>query len=134
MNSYIGRGEVRVKLIIELLLGVHVYQQVHIKEVVTEVEFFNMSESYQKRKFDLQFLSQSKHYMLEVNYKHKTKAAIKWEVLKPFLIANNFTPITIEDENCPYLFKEPHTTQWIDYIEVIQELSRQEVRPKWLNA
>ena len=66
--------------------------------------------------------------VIEVNYGHKEKAAIKWsKIFGPALKKTHKTAVTIDDYDCTHLFQKGpngHKMTWDDYIDVINQLKK----------
>jgi len=134
-NDFIGRGEMEVKQILQLLFPkAAIGMQVPLERLISTNEFLALNDEVQKHKFDLVVYNGPNIMVIEVNYKHKEKAAQKWSNIFVNLIVNaNKIPITIDDYNCEHLFTDSETAKkkkpWGSYIDVIRELERQGIKP-----
>lgn len=135
MSDFIGRGEKEAQKILQRLFPQSViYTQVPIQKLVKSTEFASLDEEIQKHKFDLVVYNGPNILVIEINYKHKEKAAKKWSnIFSKLLIDNHSIPITIDDYNCEFLFskseKQKKKNPWGPYIDIIRELQRQGINP-----
>lgn len=135
MNNFIGRGENEVKKILELLFPkANVSVQVPIVLLIKSEDYKQLDQEIKNHKFDLVVYNGPNTLVVEVNYKHKEKAAKKWSNIFTNLLINAFkTPVTIDDYNCEYLFSDSKRLKqknpWGSYIDVIRELQRQGINP-----
>ena len=127
-TQFIGRGERRVRYILEKLFGTTLFPQLPLSYILPAEEIDQMGPDYKNHKYDLGLL----HLLLlfETNYKHKKRAEQKQGILQSHIEAHGWTLVTIEDWNCPHLFQEPHHNTWDDYLEVIQELKRNKINER----
>jgi len=129
--SFIGRGENEVKKILQALFpNADISAQVPIELLIRMKDFEILDQEFKNHKFDLVLYNGPNILVIEVNYKHKEKAAKKWSNIFTNLIINNGKiPVTIEDYNCEFLFSDSkRLTQknpWGPYLDVIRELARQ---------
>lgn len=129
--SFIGRGENEVKKILEALFpDSNVSAQVPIELLITIKEYQELDQEIKNHKFDLVLYNGPNILVVEVNYKHKEKAAKKWSnIFTNLLINNGKFPITIDDYNCEFLFSDSKRLKqknpWGPYLDVIRELDRQ---------
>ena len=128
MTSFEGRGERRVKHILERIFETVAISQAPIKHLISNQQYDQMSEVYQKRKYDLYL--PTKKLIVEVNYKHTNKAQQKEGIHAAHLKEEGINLIPIQDWNCPRLFRDSHLPSWDDWIEVIQELKRNGINEK----
>jgi len=157
MSEFIGRGEVVVSEILDMILPMPVIkEQPSLQSIISEEDFNFLDEIYQKHKFDLRadYFSNwnkpeeklnMKTLMVEVNYKHKEGAARKWSnVFLKLLKKYHITPVTINDYNCRssipktkgifYLDSKKHhgPITWNDVRDVIDALEKAGIDPHGL--
>ncbi len=129
--SFIGRGENEVKKILEALFpDSNVSAQVPIELLIKMQEYEELDQEVKNHKFDLVLYNGPNILVIEVNYKHKEKAAKKWSnIFTNLLINNGKIPVTIDDYNCEFLFSDSKRLKqknpWGPYLDVIRELARQ---------
>lgn len=134
-KKFIGRGESRVKQILERLYpGKTIEPQVHIKNVILREDFEPLDEVYQKHKFDFIILDEQKIILaaIEVNYKHGNTASRKWtNIFKPLLNKAGVIPVPINDYECKSLFntKDERPLKWEDFEDVITALKMGGLKP-----
>ncbi len=135
MDDFIGRGENEVKRIFQALFPQSaIYAQVPISLLISSKEYELLDQEIKNHKFDLVVYNGPNVLVIEVNYKHKEKAAKKWRnIFTNLLINAQKTPITIDDYNCEYLFSDSERLKkkkpWGSYLDVIRELERQGITP-----
>ncbi len=135
MDDFIGRGENEVKKIFELLFPrSNISIQVPIELLIKSEDYKQLDQEIKNHKFDLVVYNGPNVLVVEVNYKHKEKAAKKWSnIFTNLLINSHKTPVTIDDYNCEYLFSDSKRLKqknpWGSYIDVIRELQRQGINP-----
>lgn len=135
LNDFIGRGEEEVKSILHKLFpNALIGMQVPIQKLIKTEDFLQLDEEFQKHKCDLVVYNGPDIMVIEVNYKHKEKAAKKWSnVFSKLLVDGNKIPVTIEDYNCEVLFSDSKQLRkkhpWGSFIDVIRELERQGITP-----
>ncbi len=107
LSDFIGRGEKLVERIIpRLYLQTEVHRQVSISKLVNEEDFIEYSEEFAKHKCDLVMIvrtssGKEEKLVIEVNYKHKEKAAEKWRrTFAPDIVRAGNIPVTIDDHAC----------------------------------
>ncbi len=129
--SFIGRGENEVKSILQKLFPYgRIAAQVPIINLVQSSDYNILDQEIKNHKFDLVVYNGPNVLIVEVNYKHKEKAAKKWrQIFTNILINNGKIPITISDYNCEYLFSDSKKllkkNPWGSHIDVIRELQSQ---------
>lgn len=134
-QSYIGRGELRVKKVLQKLYpSFRIEQQIPLSKLIEKTDFDILDEVYQKHKFDLAIAFNSFQYyaVIEVNYKHGEVASRKWSnIFKPLLEKVNIKTVTINDYECTSVFdtKEERSLSWKDFIDVINGLSMGGLEP-----
>ena len=135
MSDFIGRGERESKIILQKLFPhATISIQVPIERLVTTEEFLSLGEEFQKHKFDIVVYNGPNILVIEINYKHKEKAAHKWNnIFTKILIDNHKIPIIVADYNCEYLFSDSvrlrKKNPWGSFIDIIRELQRQGITP-----
>lgn len=135
MSSFIGRGEKEVKEILQVLFPKAVVaEQVPIIKLIKSEEYNILDQEVKNHKFDLVAYVGFNTLVIEVNYKHKEKAAQKWRtIFTKVLVDSGKIPVTIDDYNCEYLFSDSKklikNNPWGNYIDVIRELQRQGIKP-----
>lgn len=134
MDDFIGRGEREAKEILQKLfpkaaIGI----QVPIQRLIRTDDFLTLDQEFLQHKHDIVVYNGSNILVIEINYKHKEKAAKKWTIFSKMLIDNNCLPITIDDYNCELLFCDSKRLRkknpWGAYIDIIRELQRQGITP-----
>jgi len=133
--SFIGRGEVEAKDILQVLFPKStIREQVPIESLITDEDYEFLDQEIKNHKFDLVLCNGSSILVIEINYCHKEKAAKKWrKIFTKLLIDNGKIPITINDYNCEYLFSDSTKLKkkhpWGAYIDIINELQQQGINP-----
>lgn len=136
--QFIGRGEVlSQKILWKFLDCEEIYEQVNITKVIPISFMLNMDQEILNHNFDfLIHRTIKKDIVVEVNYKHKEKAARKWrQIFVPLLQEAGYEFITIDDYDCRkkglfYLnSKKEHELSWDDYRDVIDALEKSGVKP-----
>lgn len=132
--DFIGRGEVETKKILQALFPkATVSAQVPIGRLIESEDFEQLDEEFQKHKCDLVVYNGPFIMVVEVNYKHKEKAARKWNIFEKLLKKAQRIPVTISDYNCEYLFSDSSRLRkknpWGSYYDIIRELERQGITP-----
>jgi hypothetical protein len=129
LDNFIGRGEERVKYILEKMYGTdHVMTQIPINCVISPEDYDSLGKEHNKHKFDLVVQTKREEWMVvEVNYKHGTIAHKKWQVYKTLVEKNpHFKTLTIDDNECKSLFSlekdGTHKNTWQDWIDVLNAL------------
>lgn len=134
-EQFIGRGEVEVKEILAVLYPkAMILTQVPIVSLIRKEDYEFLDQEIKNHKFDLVVVTQTNSLVIEVNYKHKEKAAQKWDqIFTKLLIDNGKIPVTIIDYNCEYLFSDSKKLKqknpWGSYLDIIRELQRQGITP-----
>ena len=141
MSEFVGRGENTVQYVIQRLYKfTETWTQVPLLTQISAQDFSQFGEEFSKHKFDIvSKVENSKGIIetlvLEVNFKHKEKAAKKWRIFAAALKNNNKTPVTIDDYDCRkkglfYLnSKKEHVLSWDDFRDVIDSLEKAGVEP-----
>ena len=140
-NKFVGRGEVLAKKIIMKLIDcVGIQQQVNIKNIVSKEEYDFFDEEIQNHNHDLVLRRvHGKDIVIEVNYKHKEKAARKYrQIFIPAIKDAGYLYLEINDWDCdPHgLFylnsNNVHVDSWLDYADVINALMTCKIKPNKL--
>lgn len=135
LSDFIGRGEEDVKRILQgLFPKANVIPQVSISTLISPSDYNRLDQEIKNHKFDLVVYVGFNTLVVEVNYKHKEKAAKKWrQIFTNLLVDNGKLPVTIDDYNCEYLFSDSKKllkkNPWGPTIDVIRELIRQGINP-----
>ena len=132
--SFIGRGEIETQKILQALFpNSTIAAQVPIEKLIKLEDFEQLDEEFQKHNCDLVLYDGPFILVIEVNYKHKEKAAKKWNIFEKLLTKAERIPITINDYNCEYLFSDSARLKkkmpWGSYYDIIRELDRQGITP-----
>lgn len=133
-EQFVGRGENLAAVIIGRLLNTVTISQNPLEYLICQEEFKTLDKEVQKHKFDLAANHDSQKLVIEINYKHKEKAARKWnDIFVPLLKKHNYVPVAINDYNCRNLFKQnkkkQHKLAWDDFRDVIDALEMAGVTP-----
>lgn len=134
-TNFIGRGEVQTKKILQILFPKGIIKtQVPIKLLISNQEYEFLDQEIKNHKFDMVVYNGTHTLVVEVNYKHREKAARKWrQIFTKLIIDNGLLPVTINDYNCDYLFsdsiilKKKHP--WGAHLDIIRELQAQGITP-----
>lgn len=135
MDDFIGRGEREAKQILQKLFPKSTIKtQVSIQSLIKSEDYLSLDKEFQQHNFDLVVYNGPNVLVIEINYKHKEKAAQKWSnIFTNLLINNRAIPLTIDDYNCEYLFsfskKLTKKHPWGAYLDIIRELERQGITP-----
>ena len=135
MNNpqFIGRAEPEVQLILSRLFPKAIIKtQVPITELILPEEAAVLDQEVLNHKCDLTVQTGNQYLVVEVNYGHKEKAAIKWsKIFAPSLKRTGKIAVTIDDYDCTHLFKKGingHTMTWDDFHDVINQLQKAGVK------
>jgi len=138
-SKYIGRGElIAKKILVKLLKPVNVRAQVPLESLSLAKEFEILDPEIKKHNFDfVLFCINRKSIVVEINYRHKEKAARKWHnIFIPLLINSGFDYLAINDYDCRKrgLFwldskKEHGIVTWDDFKDVIDALEIAGIAP-----
>jgi len=138
-TNYIGRGEdLSKKIFLKLVDNIGILEQVNIISVISPEDYEILDPEIQKHKFDFVLLrNNEKHIIIEINYKHKEKAAKKWSnIFVPLLIKAGHTYVTINDYDTRKhgLFwldskKEHADVTWDDFRDIIDALEVSGIQP-----
>lgn len=142
-SQFIGRGEELTKNILAKLLDCrYIDAQVNIRSIIGWIQYDMLDPEIRKHNFDLVIgRNRAKDIVVEVNYKHKEKAAKKWRlILVPLITKAGYDYMTIDHYDCRSslkrtlgLFhlnsKKEHEKSWNDYRDVIDALEKAGVKP-----
>jgi len=135
LSDFIGKGEREAQAILQKFFPKAIVSpQVNIRKLIKSADFLKIDEEIQKHNFDLVVYNGPNILVVEINYKHKEKAAKKWSnIFVNLLVDNNCIPVTIDDYNCEFLFSDSTRLRkknpWGSYIDIIRELQRQGITP-----
>jgi len=142
MADFVGRGEKVVLTVLQrLFLSSEAWTQFPIVDLVSKENAEQYGEEFSQHKCDIVIkVKNSKDSIetlaVEVNYKHKEKAAKKWSnTFAPDLLNNNKIPVTVDDYDCRKkgVFhlnsKKEHVLSWNDFRDVIDQLEKAGVEP-----
>ncbi len=131
MSEFIGRGENLVQSILENPWGITgVIPQQNISKMIPSSAFDLLDKEIQNHNFDFVCIRKDMPWLvIEVNYKHKEKAAKKWrEIFTPLLIEHGYLPVTIDDYDCESLFKEHSTVNYRDIKDICNQFKKAGVK------
>ncbi len=138
-QKYIGRGEkLTKKILLRLINCIGIQEQVNIKQVVMPEDFEVLDPEVQNHNFDLVLRRNGgKDIVIEVNYKHKEKAASKArQIFEPLCISAGYEYVTIDDYDCRkrgifWLNSERKhlVVTWEDFRDLIDSLEKSGVNP-----
>ena len=126
-EQFIGKGEKLVYKILDNPWGIEgVRPQVNISRVLPKDEFDLLDEEIQKHNFDFLCIRRNlKHIIVEVNYKHKEKAAQKArQIFKPLLEKYEYDYLTIDDYDCESIFKPHSKPTYKDIIDMTNQFKK----------
>lgn len=139
MSQYIGRGEVLAKkILLKLINCVGIQQQVNIKNIVNAEDYAFLSQEIRNHNFDLVIIrSNAPDIVVEINYKHKEKAAFKWrKIFIPMIVLADCYYVAINDWDCRPRglfwvnnFKKHLIITWDDFLDVIDALETAGINP-----
>jgi len=139
VDEFVGRAEKLVKKILQSLLDpIEIRTQVKLQDLIPYDEYILFDTEFQKHKFDMVVEQKNKKLIVvEVNYKHGTKAAFKWNnVFDALLRKHGHLILLVKDYECDYLFKpqdySKHKVSWYDVIDVIHALNMANIHVKEL--
>jgi len=113
LNEFIGRAEPEVfKILSEIYPNVLILPQYPIRKLIPRSWYNQLSSENKKHKFDFIVFTESL-LIVEINFCHKEKAAIKWRrIFAPMIeeLENpKAVPVLIKDYECLTLFKHTKT-------------------------
>ena len=112
-NEFIGRAEPEVfKILSEIYPNILIIPQYPIRKLIPRSWYDRLSSENKKHKFDFIVYAESL-LIVEINFCHKEKAAIKWRrIFEPMIekLENpKAIPVLIKDYECLTLFKHTKT-------------------------
>ena len=135
-SQFIGRGEVIAKkILLKSIDCIGIEGQVNIRKIILPEDYEFIDQEIKNHNFDWVIRRTNKpDIVVEINYKHKEKAAHKWNnIFTKILIDNHKIPIIVADYNCEYLFSDSvrlrKKNPWGSFIDIIRELQRQGITP-----
>ena len=139
-SKYVGRGEVRVKKMLERLFECEVAQQVNIKKIIYAEDYDFLDEEVQNHNFDLVMIpTHGRPVVIEVNYFHGEKIAQKLrQVIVPLIRKRGYDYLEINDWDCEKrgLFwqntKKEHPPTWDDYRDLMNALQTCNINPEFI--
>ena len=126
-EQFIGKGEKLVHKILQNPWGITgVRPQVNITRVIPPSECKLLGEEILKHNFDFLAIRRNlKHIVIEVNYKHKEKAARKArQIFKPLLEKYEYDYMTIDDYDCESIFKPHSKPTYQDIIDMTNQFKK----------
>lgn len=131
--QFIGRAEPEVQLILSRIFPNAIIKiQVPITELILPEETAVLDQEIKNHKCDITVQTGTQYLVIEVNYGHKEKAAIKWsKIFGPALKRTGKIGVTIDDYDCTHLFQKGvagHKMTWDDWHDVINQLQKAGVR------
>ena len=138
-SQFIGRGEVlSQKIVWKFLDCEEINEQVNITKLIPWNELKDLDPEILNHNFDfvVRRPMSKPDIVVEVNYKHKEKAARKWSLIfVPLLKKYDYEYMTIDDYDCRekglfYLnSKKEHKICWDDHRDIIDALEKAGVNP-----
>lgn len=140
-TQFIGRSETLTKDILQRLFRtIDVEEQCPIQKLISEADYNELDEIYQKHKFDfvVKYINMETFenitLAIEVNYHHTAGIQRKWNnVFVKLLKKYNVIPVPIDDWDCRHLFTlkkdKQHKLVWDDFKDVIDALEKSKVNP-----
>ena len=126
-EEYIGRGEKLCYKILKNPWGINgVTPQVNITRLLPPDECALLDEEILKHNFDFLAIRQNLRFIvIEVNYKHKEKAARKArQIFKPLLEKYDYDYMTIDDWDCMSIFKPHSKPTYDDIIDMTNQFKK----------
>ncbi len=126
-EQYIGRGEKLCHKILNNPWGISgVNSQVNITKLIPSDECDLLDEEILKHNFDfLAIRPNLRHIVIEVNYKHREKAAQKArQIFKPLLERYEYDYMTIDDWDCDSIFKPHKMPTYDDIIDMTNQFKK----------
>ena len=129
-NEFIGRAEPEVfKILSDIYPNILIIPQYPIRRLIPRSWYNQLSAKNKKHKFDFIVFTESL-LLVEINFCHKKKAAIKWRrIFAPMieeLENTDAVPVLIKDYECLTLFKHTKTNHkpivGQDYQDVLMAL------------
>jgi len=138
-SKYIGRGEILTKkILLKLVDCIGIQGQVNIQHIILPEDFEFLDQEIKNHNFDFVIRrSEKKDIVVEVNYKHKEKAAFKWrKIFIPLIEDAGYLHLEINDWDCRQrgLFwlnsKRQHlAVTWDDFRDVQDALATSGINP-----
>jgi len=141
-SKYIGRGEDLTEAILfKILQVIGISPQVNIKKIVLDEDYEILDQEIKNHNFDFVMSTvgtcKRNGVVIEVNYKHKEKAARKWrQILVPMIKRAGYDYLTINHWDCRKrgLFwlntkKEHPAVTWDDIRDIIDALETAKINP-----
>ena len=126
-EQYIGRGEKLCLKILNNPWGLSgVRPQVNITKLIPAAECDLLDEEILHHNFDFLAIRKNlRHVVIEVNYKHKEKAARKArQIFKPLLERYEYDYMTIDDWDCQNIFKPHSKPTYNDIIDMTNQFKK----------
>ncbi len=126
-EQYIGRGEKLCLKILNNPWGISgVRTQINITKLIPPDECAILDEEILKHNFDFLAIRKNlKHIVIEVNYKHKEKAARKArQIFEPLLKRFEYDYMTIDDWDCDSIFKPHSKPTYKDVIDMTNQFKK----------
>jgi len=126
-EQFIGRGEKLVKRILENPWNIEeVKSQVNITKLIPASALEYYDQEILNHNFDFVAIRKNlKHLVIEVNYKHREKAAKKWKtIFVPLLEESGYVPVTIDDYDCDSLFSDHTMLNYRDIKDVANQFKK----------
>ena len=133
LSDYIGRGElIASKILFRLIECVGLQGQVNIQKIILPEDYAILDQEVKNHNFDfIMRRTTQPDVVIEINYKHKEKAARKWsKIFIPLIEKAGYDYMTIDDYDCREkgIFhldsKNRHKHSWDDYRDVIDSLEK----------
>jgi len=139
-SKYIGRGEVRVRNMLQRLFDCEIVQQVNIKKIIYAEDYDFLDQEVKNHNFDLVMIpTHGRPIVIEINYKHGVKISKKLrQVIIPLIRKRGYEYLEINDWDCEKrgLFwvdtKGEHHVTWVDYHDLFNALETCKINPDWI--
>lgn len=138
-NNFIGRGEILTKkVLLRLINCIGIQGQVNIKHIILPEYYEVLDPEIQNHNFDLVLRrTHGKDIVIEVNYRHKEKAARKSrQIFEPMVKSAGYEYLTIDDYDCRKrgIFwlstdKKHLAVTWEDFRDIIDSLEKAGINP-----
>ncbi|MHA2401565.1 MAG: hypothetical protein ACXADH_01120 [Candidatus Kariarchaeaceae archaeon] len=129
MSQFIGKGENKTEYILQRIFpSAEIFPQYPLQGLIHKNDFDWLDPEVKKHKFDFFVkIHRKRNFVVEVNYKHKEKAAAKYrKIFGPELKKVNIGFVNINDWDCMTLFKPKMHFQ--DFIDVCNALITSEIK------
>jgi len=139
MSNFVGRGEILARDILLKLFDCEIAQQVNIKKIIYPQDYDILDQEVKNHNFDLvMYPTHGRPVVIEVNYKHKEKIAIKLRrIIIPLVRKRGFDYLEINDYDCRKrgVFwlnsnKEHCIHTWDDVRDIIDALETAKINPE----